>query len=541
MSRPSSQAGGPDSYDESGARRAARSQFGGPAAVSPAGQVTVMLARIRQRWWLVVAVALVALVGSTATAVLAGTTYTGRSALTVASQTRAPEQDAYLAQAYSEYFNQPSYQSGLADRAGLPAGVSYNARTAATSPIVYIEATTDDPKVATDAASRMADAFRTDLNAGIAIGPAGTVSDMQKQIATNQGLLQDPDTSPSDRTLITQEILSLQDQIARLQTDTTNKLQTLQRDASVSSTTSSPVRNGLIGLLGGLVFGCALALVVGAFDNRLVAAHQVRDKLGLDMLATVGRGERRRPDEKARAEELRRLTTVVNLSDFATPLIIAVASPREFPGRGEVAEALARNRARQGERTLLIRTEERDPMGRTGLTDYLAAPSGTPLGGYPASTDVRGLQELPAGSLTDPDIFALYNPERVVELLEQARTVADLVVVDCPPLLAGAEGPLISSAADHTILVLAEGATRVPDAVEARKVLDRVHANVLGAVLARPRPKIRPSDAPSTPGGSAADAPKAADGTAPKDPSPGEPQLNGGPRPNGSTRSLYSK
>ena len=108
--------------------------------------------RIRRRWVLILVIGIVAAVGSLGASLLQGSTYTGRSALTIVSQDRAPEQDTVLAQGYADYFNQASSQQQLRQTAGVPDSVTLNARIAAASPIVYIEAVADSPEVASDSA-----------------------------------------------------------------------------------------------------------------------------------------------------------------------------------------------------------------------------------------------------------------------------------------------------------------------------------------------------------------------------------------------------
>ena len=72
---------------------------------------------------------------------------------------------------YRRWVRDPLQRSGD-DRAGedhaktkIPEDVTFEARTAAASPILTIEATADDPNVAQDAALHMAAAFSEDVNA----------------------------------------------------------------------------------------------------------------------------------------------------------------------------------------------------------------------------------------------------------------------------------------------------------------------------------------------------------------------------------------
>jgi hypothetical protein len=106
------------------------------------------LNRIRRYAWLVLAITLIATLGAIVYTVRQPTTYTARSTLTTASQNRSPDQDAYLAEAFAQYFNKASYQERIRGLAQVPKDVGVSALTGATSPILYIQATGPDPKVA---------------------------------------------------------------------------------------------------------------------------------------------------------------------------------------------------------------------------------------------------------------------------------------------------------------------------------------------------------------------------------------------------------
>src|SRR3954447_12036116 len=138
--------------------------------------------RIRRRWVLILVIGLVAAAGALGASLLQGTSYTGRAALTIVSQDRAPEQDTVLAQGYADYFNQASSQEVLRQSAGVPTSVTLNARIAAASPIVYIEATGDSPDVAQDSATKMAVALRDDVNTGLRGNSQTQIADLQRQL-----------------------------------------------------------------------------------------------------------------------------------------------------------------------------------------------------------------------------------------------------------------------------------------------------------------------------------------------------------------------
>lgn len=440
------------------------------------------LDRIKRRRWLVVFITLLAMAGALAYAYVGGTSYTGRAALTVASD-RPPEQDATLAQGYVEYFNQDFAQDTLQERTGVSSDVSFNAINSAASPIIYIEATASTADGASEAARSLAEAFRDDINASVLQQSEAQVDDLRDQLAD---LGRQISAAPAaEAELLSTQLASLQDRILEIQGETANnQLKDLSLNAGVTSTPPDLVQNALLGLVGGLILGVVAALALALAEDRLATPQEVRERLDLDTLAVI----KRAGGDRLREQQLKSLANVVSLSDMSRPAVLAVTAVRSTALSSEVAEGLALYRAQQGERTLLIRADL-DPShqraahrGRQGLGDFLAARPGMRLHPMVVPNVLGTMLVLPAGSSQD-DPYALFGPERFVDVIQQAGHLADLIVIDAPPIVEAAEAQVICSSADRTILVVEEGTTRASDAVEARERLDRVHADVLGVVI----------------------------------------------------------
>jgi non-specific protein-tyrosine kinase len=67
----------------------------------------------------------------------------------------------------------------------------------------------------------------------------------------------------------------------------------------------------------------------------------------------------------------------------------------------------------------------------------------------------------------------------IARLLEQA----DLVLFDAPPVMAAADAAVLATKVDGVLLVLSAGETRREQAERAIEQLQKVNANILGAVL----------------------------------------------------------
>jgi succinoglycan biosynthesis transport protein ExoP len=467
--------------------------------VSP---LRIQLDRIRRRSWLVLAVMILAVCGAFAASWADATTYTGRSTLTITSENRAPEQDAVLAQGYADYFNEPSYQDTLRAAAGVPEEVAFAARTAAASPIVYIEAEAPDRATAASAASAIATAFREDVNENLRSGRTQAIEDLRNQISAERAELATVPDDSAESSLITNTILDLQKQVAIIQSNDNNQLHELQLSAGVAENSPNLVQNVALGLAGGLILGCLAALGFATVENRLATADEVRDQLGLDTLAVIP-GGRSKPAARDRAQQMKRLANLVSLSDLPRPVTVAVTVPRATPGTSQVAQGIAAYRASQGERTLLIKgnLHEQQSQRLPGVAEFLAGPPGIGLDGIVLRSRIPSMQILPAGNAPS-DPYALFARDRLAHLVEHAKRIADLVIIECPPINEAAESQVVCATADRVVLVIEQDATRAADAAEACQLLEQVDATLLGVVMTGRGPAAEnplPIGSPDTP------------------------------------------
>lgn len=446
----------------------------------------IQLDRVRRRSWLVLAVMILAVFGAFAATWSDGTTYTGRSTLTISSETRAPEQDAVLARGYADYFNEPSYQDTLRAAAGVPDAASFTARTAAASPIVYIEAVAADRATAASAASAIATAFREDVNENLRSARVQAVEELRNQISAERAELATVPDGSAESSLITNTILDLQEQVATIQSNNSNQLQVLQLSAGVAQDSPDLVQNVALGLVGGLILGCLAALGFAAVENRIATADEVRDQLGLDTLAVIP-GGRSRSAGNGRVQQMKRLANLVGRSDLPRPVTVAVTVPRATPSTSGVAEGIAAYRASQGERTLLVTANlhEHQDERLPGVAEFLAGPPGIGLDGMLLRSRLPHMQVMPAGDAPS-DPYGLFAPDRLADLVEHAKSVADLVIIEAPPINDAAESQVLCAAADRVVLVIEQNTTRAADAAEACRLLEQVDATVLGAVMTGP-------------------------------------------------------
>lgn len=168
---------------------------------------------------------------------------------------------------------------------------------------------------------------------------------------------------------------------------------------------------------------------------------------------------------------------------------ILLASPDgEGDGGGKSAAIanLAVVMAQAGDRVIVVDGDLRKPAQHEifGVSNARGLSTWLSEGGTPAvvKTNVENLSLLPAGpSPANP--VAILSGKRLAEALAELKDSADYVLIDAPPVLAVTDAALWASQCDGVVLLLNAGATKRDHAQRARNVLEKVHANILGAVL----------------------------------------------------------
>jgi protein-tyrosine kinase len=191
---------------------------------------------------------------------------------------------------------------------------------------------------------------------------------------------------------------------------------------------------------------------------------------------------------EAPAEEFRSLRTRLNHLQTLQPLrtlVVTSASPAE--GKSFTAMNLAIAQAQLAEkRVLLADFDFRRPSidkafqidTSPGLTEYLLGKAR--IGEVIRKIADANLYLMTAGEAV-PNPLELLNLKECRGLLEALRSHFDWVILDSPPLLFAADGNLLATMCDGTILVVRIGATTF-DAVT-RAMQSLCENNVLGVVV----------------------------------------------------------
>jgi non-specific protein-tyrosine kinase len=121
-----------------------------------------------------------------------------------------------------------------------------------------------------------------------------------------------------------------------------------------------------------------------------------------------------------------------------------------------------------------------------GLTSWMGeAARGKDVSSTPLAlqeTRVANLHVLTSGPVP-PNPAEILASQRMVELLEKLRGMAEYVLFDTPPIIAVTDAAVLAPRTDGVLLVVNAGKTRRDLAIKARDMLRQVNANLLGVVL----------------------------------------------------------
>jgi len=190
------------------------------------------------------------------------------------------------------------------------------------------------------------------------------------------------------------------------------------------------------------------------------------------------------------SEAYRTLRTNLQFVSLDRPLqALLVTSPGPQEGKSTVLANLAVAIAQAETKVILVDCDLRRPslhklfgLGhRQGLTTMMVddkAMSHPPL----QETKVAGLRLLASGPLP-PSPSDLLGSQRMDRVLTALKEQADMVLLDAPPVLAVSDAAILATKVDGVLLVVSAGQTRRDSVQVAKSKLEKVNANLLGAVL----------------------------------------------------------
>jgi len=191
--------------------------------------------------------------------------------------------------------------------------------------------------------------------------------------------------------------------------------------------------------------------------------------------------------QSASAEAYQSLRTSLEFSSLEKPVrSILVAAVDGNTDKAAAVANLAVVMAQAGDRVILVDGDLRQPRqhelfgvaNTAGLAQWLESGGPAPL----QKTAIDKLRVLPGGPAVSNPV-ALLSTKRLGERLTELADMADYVLIDAPPLLSVTDAALWASQVDGVVMLVNGGNTKKEQAQRAKGILERVQANLLGAVL----------------------------------------------------------
>lgn len=192
------------------------------------------------------------------------------------------------------------------------------------------------------------------------------------------------------------------------------------------------------------------------------------------------------------AEQFRTIRTNIQFSMVDKNLkTIVITSAGPGAGKSTVSANLAATFAAQGKKVLLVDTDMRKPT----VHKTFQLPNFDGLTALLTNRDLKA-DDIAHHSLTEnlfiitsgvipPNPSELLASNRMDQLIEEFKEMADLVIFDMPPIIAVTDAQIMANKTDGTIFVINKAGASKEMVLKSKELLELVDANILGAVFNR--------------------------------------------------------
>ncbi len=266
--------------------------------------------------------------------------------------------------------------------------------------------------------------------------------------------------------------------------------------------------NLVLGAMLGLILGVGLAYILDYIDTSLKDKSEAEKVLSLPILASLSlfktkkiylneeefiRNHLAKSDklnETNLIETFRVLKTNITFFSVDKPIKkIMVTSSLPMEGKSTCSVNTAISFARFGSKTLIIDCDLRKPIlngvfgkgGKPGLTDLLTDKD-VSLSLAIQKTDIENLYLLTSGT-RPPNPTELISSKKMSSILDTLGKEYEYIIIDTAPVITVADPLPVARLVDGVILVFMAGKTDRKLIIEAKNILLRAGANIIGAFM----------------------------------------------------------
>jgi Mrp family chromosome partitioning ATPase/capsular polysaccharide biosynthesis protein len=253
----------------------------------------------------------------------------------------------------------------------------------------------------------------------------------------------------------------------------------------------------------GLLIGTLIMLLVIYIDKRLQDGEQVSEKLGIAYLGGISRSK-----EFANNPAQTQGVVARQIGDIGANLrltgvlpdqrqttqgdILLITSAQSTEGKTTITHALAATMARGGSTVVVVDGNLRQPathlafgMKTTGpgLSGLLKAPDREDIDAYAIvqRSHLPGVWLLAAGMPIDDPVLLLGR--KMPEILVQLRKKVDVVIIDGPAILSGAEASVFASMADGVAWVVDARHNKLSLLLRSKEILNSLTHTPTGIIM----------------------------------------------------------
>jgi uncharacterized protein involved in exopolysaccharide biosynthesis/Mrp family chromosome partitioning ATPase len=260
---------------------------------------------------------------------------------------------------------------------------------------------------------------------------------------------------------------------------------------------AGPTYTLALALILGMILAMGIALLREFAAGDMRSAQDVEAAVGLHSLGAVPAPDRGmaikdclRDHRSPQSEAFKSIATAItelSANSSSLPRSVLITSSIANEGKSTSVLGLARGLAALGHSVIIVNGDLRNPSAGPGLVDVLIGRA-EPL----ALVRRKGrslIGVLDAGTTTE-DVTGLLHPARMRPVIEQLGQVADIVLVDGPPVMGLADAVLLSRSVEAALIVveanritpdqLGHTLSRLPETLPMASILTKFDARKAG-------------------------------------------------------------